>query len=303
VETFTPVDRPELLVLTGGEPLLRPDLVCELTERAHSVGTRVWLISGMFFARRRVIPLPIRRAITGVDHFCASLDVFHEKEVPRGAVFRVLHELIEGGQDVSVQAVGLHAHDPYLSEVTGDVQRAFRHRVPVLVGQVAAVGRARRWLRDEEPDHPAVIAPMPCALAAWPVVSFDGTIVACGNQTVVDGPAPLHLRLGHALHDDWVAVRERCLSSPMLRAIRLFGPEYLADRFGSGKVKCTGYCSTCHELPRDPEIAARVEQVAARPTASCGAGRILAPNPEAFASDYGIPAYAHLVRLGYQGGG
>src|SRR5215211_2738624 len=55
VESFTPDCRPEILVLTGGEPLVRPRLVRALTERAHAVGTRVVLASGMFFARQQAL--------------------------------------------------------------------------------------------------------------------------------------------------------------------------------------------------------------------------------------------------------
>jgi pyruvate-formate lyase-activating enzyme len=296
VRTFTPADRPELLLLTGGEPLLRPDLVYQLARRAHSVGSRVWLISGVFFARRREVPPAIRRAIAEVDHFSASLDAFHEAEVPREAVFRVLRELVERGQDVSLQVVGLRASDPYLSEVTRDVRRAFSSRVPLLVGQVAPVGRARSWMKDDEPRHPGPIVPLGCHMAAWPVVSFDGTIVACCNQAVVDGPAPPHLRLGHALRDDWATVRERCLASPMVRALRRFGPEYLADRFGSG-VKCAGYCSTCHGLSGDPGIAAGAERLAG----DLPPGPERRPDAGQFAAEYGVPAYAPLVRLGYEG--
>src|SRR5262245_46928751 len=89
VETFTPANRPELISLTGGEPLLRPQLVAGLAERAHAVGTKVDLISGMFFARQPRLPASIDRAIAGVDHFAASLDIFHEQQVPRAAVFHV----------------------------------------------------------------------------------------------------------------------------------------------------------------------------------------------------------------------
>src|SRR5947209_7466366 len=46
VESFTPECRPEILVLTGGEPLVRPKLVRDITDLAHAVGTKVVLASG-----------------------------------------------------------------------------------------------------------------------------------------------------------------------------------------------------------------------------------------------------------------
>src|SRR5215211_5979395 len=93
VESFTPDCRPQVLVLTGGEPLVRPQLVRELTQRAHAVGTRVVLASGMFFARQPTMPPMLDQTIRGVDHLAASLDVYHEQQVARADVFRVIHTL------------------------------------------------------------------------------------------------------------------------------------------------------------------------------------------------------------------
>ncbi len=295
VDTFSPDDRPEVLLLTGGEPLLRPQLVRDLTERAHAVGTRVSLISGMFFARQPRVPAAIDRAIAGVDHFTASLDIFHEQQVPRAAVFRVFRDLLARGQDVSFQVTGLGPDDPYLADVTADIRRHFADRVPVLVAQVGAVGRAREWLQEDGPQTD--VGPAPCAMAAWPTVTFDGAVVACCNQTVVDGPAPPHLRLGHVAVDTWATVRERCLTSTMLRAIRVFGPLAAAGH-GSGKVACDGYCATCYRLSDDPTIAERLAEVMARPAMGFVEQQVVALQQGQRA--YGVAAYAPLAELGYQ---
>jgi pyruvate-formate lyase-activating enzyme len=295
VDSFTAENRPDLLLLTGGEPLLRPRLVQSLTERAHAVGARVSLISGMFFARQPEIPPLIARAIDGVDHFTASLDVFHEQQVARAAVFRVLRTLVDAGKDVSLQVVGMGEQDPYLADVIGDIRRTFDDRVPVLVGQVHAAGRARDWLREEL--APADTAPLPCVMAAWPVVTFDGTVVGCCNQDVVDGPVPPHLRIGHAAEDDWATIRERYLTSNMMRAIRTFGPEYVADQYGSGKIACDGYCSTCYRLSDDPGISERLQPALASPGI-----RVVEKQVEALQREYfpsGIPQYEPLRWLGY----
>ena len=61
----------------------RPELLRELAESARSVGTWSLALSGMYWARAPRIPPAIRRAIDALDHFSASVDVYHEKEVPR----------------------------------------------------------------------------------------------------------------------------------------------------------------------------------------------------------------------------
>src|SRR5215469_12694159 len=44
----------------------------------------------MYFARQRTVPKAVRQAIDAADHFAASIDAFHEEEVPRAAVIRTL---------------------------------------------------------------------------------------------------------------------------------------------------------------------------------------------------------------------
>ncbi|MFC3886128.1 radical SAM protein [Bacillus songklensis] len=297
VKTFTPENKPDVILLTGGEPLLRPKLVIDITEWAHSIGTTVCLISGMFFANQKEIPPLITQALSGVDLFTASLDYYHEKQVPRKAVFRVLHQLLDQGKDVSLQIVGLNEHDSYLADVTKDVIENFGNRVPMFVSQVGDVGRAKNWLNKQHLNANIDINPEPCAMSSWPVISFDGTIVACCNQDVINGPVPSHLRLGHAAVDDWKTVRERLVNSEFLRAIRLFGPEYLAEQYGSERGKCDGYCSTCYKLSEDPVISNRIEPLMKRSTMDFVEEKVLLFQQQ---RHYGIPNYAHLVSVGYK---
>jgi organic radical activating enzyme len=297
VESFTPDCRPEVLVLTGGEPLVRPRLVRDLTERAQAVGTRVVLASGMFFARQPTIPRMLDETIRAVDHLTASLDVYHEEQVPRSAVFRVIHELLERGQAASFCVVGLAEHDPYLLDITDAIRREFDDRVPMLVNLVGAVGRAREWL-EEAPKAPLTPEPVPCDMAAWPVVGYDGTVVACCNQTAIDGPTPAHLRIGQAGVDAWSEVRQHYLGSATLRAIRTFGPLYVADQYSDGSVTCDGYCGTCLRLSDAPVIAERLEPIMARPVMRVLENEVTLLQQERFVGRHAPPAFIHLAQLG-----
>lgn len=300
VNSFTVDNHPELVLLTGGEPFLKPRLIQQIAEKAHAVGTQVSVISGMFFARHPRIPLPIAEAIAHVDHFTASLDVFHEEQVSRSSVFRVLQELVDRGKDVSIQVVGYDEKDPYLRDVTDDIQRTFGSSVPVLVAGINAVGRARDLLSLQDvAAPPGVASPAPCTMAAWPTVAYDGTVVACCNQTVVDGPPPPHLRLGHIRDDDWPTIGARCLRSSTLRALRVLGPTYIAQEFGNGAVGCDGYCSTCQRLSEGVGIERQLNALVSAASMSNIEKDVVTlqqRNPQ-----YGLPAYSHLASLGFGG--
>jgi hypothetical protein len=300
VGSFTSDDRPDVLLLTGGEPLLLPGLVRELAVRARAAGTRSVLLSGMFFAREGRIPPPVLRAIGAVDHFSASLDVQHEREVPRGGVFRVMRQVLDAGIPVSFHLTGTGSDDPYLADVTADIRRSFADRVPMLVNEVSAVGRAAAWA-GAGVHRPDAGQALPCAMAAWPTVAFDGSVLACCNQNAVDlRPVPPHLLLGHIAEDDWAVVRRRSLSSPMLRMIRTVGPSHLRSRYAPDADE-SGYCAGCRNLSTYPEVVAGAERDASGLVGELldrEAARMQADaGPVALLRRYGCAQYADLVAL------
>lgn len=305
VGSFTPADRPDVMMLTGGEPMLLPRLVADLGAAARAVGTRTAVLSGMFFAARpragasRAVPPALLRALRPVDHFSASLDAHHEREVPRSAVFRALREIRETGPAVSLHLSGEGPDDPYLADLTRDIDREFDGTVPVLVNEVRAVGRAATW------SAPSRLGPgpergLPCAMAAWPVVAFDGAVLACCNQRVVDRrPVPEHLLLGHVDRDDWGTVRARSLASPLLRLIRTAGPLHVRERYGADAVRAESPCTVCARLGEQPRVAER-----ARVDAGGVAGALLdvtvardrsARGAVELVRQYGCAAYASSV--------
>ncbi|WP_324606708.1 radical SAM protein [Kitasatospora azatica] len=301
-ETFTEQNRPELTLMSGGEVMLRPGLVRDIAERARAVGSRSYALSGLFFAQKPRIPKAVRAAIDSLDHFAASTDRFHEEEVPRADVFRVLHELLDAGKDVSLQITGEGPDDPYLADITAAVRREFDDRVPMLVVPLAPVGRAREWMGQQpQAAYPATAAP--CSLACWPVIGFNGQVTSCGNQDVMDGkvPLPAHLFLGHIAHDDWETVKRKALESPMVGAIRTYGPEYLMERY-AGEGNCEGYCQTCWKMSTTPGVKEGVRALALLPSTIATRETVerisVAAGPLGFARRFGVNGYAELVTLG-----
>jgi hypothetical protein len=325
VASFTAENRPDVVMLTGGEPLLLPALAERLSTLARRAGSRTALLSGMFFARYgstwsrstrsgsarsggrrsgrsgKAIPSTILRAIRSVDHFSASLDVHHEREVPRADVFRALHLVREEGVAVSLHLTGTGGSDPYLADITRAVEQEFGGRVPCLVNEVRPFGRAAAWARPAR-TGPDPASASPCSMAAWPVVAFDGRVLACCNQDTVDRrPVPAHLDLGHIGVDDWGTVRRRALESPVLRMLRTVGPTHLAARYGSGP-RAGSYCDGCRALGGDEAVAAGATAVAGGAAGALldltAAVRGSREGAQGVVRRHGCAAYAPLVVAG-----
>lgn len=300
VGSFTEASHPDLVVLSGGEALLKAELVRWIGEKSRQVGTSTQLMSGMYFARERKIAPAVRRAIDAVDHLSASIDVFHEEEVARADVLRVLREFADEGKDLSVHLVGLDDEDPYLIEAVADIREQLGDRVPIAVNHVGPLGRAAEWLDTMAPALPWHPGPEPCLLASWPLVRYDGAVLACCKQAVIDMPVvPGHLLLGHAGVDDWETIRSRTLSRDLLRAIRVVGPRSVRPE---AEGSTCGYCDTCYSLGGDPDAARSAEKLMSRPTMALveqtATRMIQESGPEEFVRTYGSARFAELITIG-----
>lgn len=301
VHTFTKSSHPVFMAMSGGEALLRPNLVRSLALRARESGTRSSVLSGMFFAKHGSIPPRIKAAIDAVDHFSASIDVFHEREVARLQVFKVLGRLLDEGKALSLHIAGEHAEDPYLDHITQDVKKHFGRRIPMLVNTLSPFGRGQTLIRFKNAGDLAV-APQninPCTMAAWPVVGFDGIVAACGNDSLI-GQVPEHLRLGDIRHDDWSTIAARCQNNSILKTLRIYGPIQLGRKLA--KPACGGYCNTCIDLNTKTDLQKHVQSSFS--AESLNRLELVVSNlqrelgAQSFANRYSHPKYSDLVFLG-----
>jgi hypothetical protein len=307
VGSFTAECHPRVLYMSGGEALLRAGLVHDLAVSAREVGTRSVVLSGMYFARDgHSMPAAVRRAVGSVDHFAASLDEFHEREVSRREVFRALHEIRELVPAVSLQLAGMTSDDPYLLGLIDDIRREFDDEVPMFVDLVGRAGRAKEWMPAPEPTGRGTPRPdvlEPCFLTSWPLVHYDGTVFACCAQEIVARRRPEHLVIGNAARDPWPVLAARSVNSRMLHGIRLFGPLELRRRLGDGEPG-TGYCDACVRLGDDPGLAAAVDRYFSSPggraLAMAAQEMVAGADPGRFVSMYGAPNHENLVRLGWR---
>jgi hypothetical protein len=297
VGTMTNKSRPDFLLITGGEPLLRPALVSAIATKAQALGIKVVLASGLFFATARETSKSIQNALGLVDHITISLDQYHEREVPRSAVFQVAESLLRRGIEVSFQIVGWSEKDPYLKVTTDAIVAAFGDRIPALIVPIGAMGRGSSLFDQNCTEEPPLDEP--CISATWPVVTYDGTIVACCSQDVVDRPRPPHLTIGHAATDDWETVRERMLSRTALRAIRIFGPVAVARKLDPDD-KCDGYCSNCTNLSAKPEL----ERVAGEMVSGAAVRSLerIVQETDLDTTRFNLSGYEHWSERGYKSG-
>lgn len=305
VSSFAPGSAPQALLMSGGEPLLRPGLVAALATAAARSGVRSALLTGLFFARGGGdVPPAVRRAAGTLAHLGASIDAQHEREIPRSDAFTALDTLLGLVPHLSVHTTAAArpdgGPDPYVDGLAADLRRRYGTRVPVLVGALQPTGRARG-------PHPAPQqrgpVDLPCEFAHWPLVDQDGTVYACTRQSLLRGRAPAHLLLGHADRDPWSVLHDRAVRHPLLRAVRTYGPTATRARFGPPADGCaTDACTTCLGLSADDtadRVRAHLDSPAGRRVETAVALLSAARPPRRIAAARGTVArYAGLTELG-----
>lgn len=266
-ESFSPESAPGVVVMTGGEPLMRPRLVRAIADHTRRVGSKTVIATGGFFALQKRVGSPLKTALAGADLVVFSMDAYHEREVSRSHLLDALDRVAELGPAVAVQLTGLTSTDPYIANALDAIDSRFGDEVPVFVNLLAAVGRATDLPEMAALDEPGALRqfaqPNPCALAAWPNVAADGAVYACCNSDMASGVAgPRGLVLGHAATDSWHQIALRSTTSPFMRAIRSLGPELTAELTGQ---PCTDMCGTCQAMASDPVVVATVESLMSSP--------------------------------------
>lgn len=302
IDSFSVQSHPQFMAMSGGEALLRPQLVKNLALTARKSGTKSSVLSGMFFARQSVTPKAVKAAIRAVDHFSVSMDEFHEKEVPRSNIFRVIRELLDSGKHLSIHIAGRDQDDTYPDELTSAVRRSFGDHVPMLVNTLSPFGRAKTFMLRTQRTLTKQQDANPCTMAAWPVVGFDGIVAACGNDNLI-GCVPTHLTLGDIRVDGWHDIKMRCETRSLPMALRTYGPEYLSSRFDKTSTACDGgYCDTCIQLENKAELRSAVSDLMSRPGSIALSKAVVDLQVEIgaveFAKRHSHPRFSELVLLG-----
>jgi len=265
IDTFTASEHPEIVWFTGGEPMLRPALVRELAIKSHAVGARTVLTTGLYFGRRGRIPNLFWPALEAMDFVTVSVDTWHEDEVPRAVAFDCFAEMLDHGLDLGIQATGTDVNDPYLSQLTEELEARFDRRIGVYVGLLKAVGRgegvaeALGLSREATGEGPP--QPQGCGGLSWPVFGFGGDATnACCNQEAVNS-RPDHLRLV----TNWPEMARSLRQDAVLKVINLVGPRVLAHELDGTTQPPMDYCGKCQSLSGRADLRTKAEEIIARP--------------------------------------
>lgn len=239
------------IVLSGGEPMLCPELVCDLAIRARRFNVSVAVYSNGFWAtsQDKADRIVIQLVSAGVDTLLLSTDVFHLPYVPVDRVETACWAAIDRGMYCEV-AVPSPANDAVTTSLIARVKRL--KGVVVKVHGVARTGRAQAldagvfW--HSVPDRP-------CTVFGQLALIPSGKLYACcaGSINFCDDSP---LCAGDYGESDLPSLIGRLEAVPLLTDIQEYGPlrAALREATRNGKFAIrlvesyTDICSACRDV-------------------------------------------------------
>jgi len=253
--------------LTGGEPMLRPDVVLALLREAKRLGVAGAITTNGSWGRSRDEALRTLRDLrdAGLGLLTLSWDRWHEEQLGQTPVLNVVQAAHELSFPVHANVVrGADDHDVGRLAATltsyPNVRLRFYDAQPV--GRAKAFDRAA--MRHELGGF--------CRAAWFPAVTDDGRLTACnGPSYFAKAGSPLVLGATRDAPLDELFRRHR--GDPVLQTIRAYGPARLRDELARlpgfadfpFRESYGGMCELCLQITSDPEAVAALRLHLAEP--------------------------------------
>lgn len=253
--------------LTGGEPMLRPDLVFELVERARKHSVHASVTSNGTWARSDKNAQRILRRFDscGLSRLVISYDRYHAEYAGTEALRNIAchtHEV-----DFEVQLNIVRGRDE------GDVEAILaaigeESAIRVRFYDLQPVGRAEDLIQLGYRDD----VEGACAACDAPALTDDDRITACNGPAYFES-SDSPLVVGSLAQEAMVCLLRRHRADPILQTIRSRGPEGLrrdlletdVGRRFEFRASYRGMCELCRHITGDEGAVAALRERAARP--------------------------------------
>lgn len=258
------------LCFTGGEPLLYPREILELTSLATGMGLHVSLVTGAGWVRdeatveRRVEEL----VDAGLHQLTISWDAYHEEFGMRRGAVSLAHAARRAGLRVAVRIVAPSGVDSSIyREAFGDLAIGFEETKLIRLGRAASLPPDHFSTQDSPPRGA-------CLTVMSTLIHHDGKVFACcGPSDFSAAHSPL--LLGDAGQEPLEAILTRAEQDPLLEVIALLGPYGLYRLLLKTELKdayqrkgdFTSICDLCLDLTNEPRFVQAIRKQLESPEA------------------------------------
>lgn len=253
--------------ITGGEPMIREDIVFDLLRAAKKRGMVTTMSSNGFWGKRHAKAWSTVAALKRADlkRITISYDRYHAKfQGPQPALnIARASEWFNMPMNINITRV---VNDPEIAEIIAPFEK--RHQLKMRFYDVQEVGRARELpvaeLRGETSGY--------CTACCSPAITDDGRVTACnGPAYFLDESSPLVI--GSMNTTPMAQLLRKHTDDPILETIRRAGPERLLRELESAGVarelgirrQHSGLCDLCMDINTNPAAVSVLRERLAAP--------------------------------------
>lgn len=249
--------------LTGGEPMLREQLVLRLTREALRLGMRPMLTTNGFWGGTPALALARLQALldAGLSRLTVSFDRHHAEHQGPGPAVNIVRAGERLGIPVNINVTRLR-DESGLEDIVAPFAALPAARLRFYdvqpVGAAARSVDADAW-RGETSGF--------CSACDSPALTDDGRLIAC-NGPAYFTPAGHPLQLGSLREQSLATLLAAHRDDPLLETIRTLGPERLLqelsavpgfEAYGS-RDRYRGLCDLCLRITSDPAAVSALRQ-------------------------------------------
>ncbi len=244
----------KVIQFTGGEPMLREELILKSMKRASSEGVASCLTSNGFWgedlnsAGKKLVAL--RKA--GMIQLTISYDPFHEKFLPIESVKNIARAASDQNFTIQINLTRLK-EDKNLDAIVEALKNF--DEVQLRFYDIQSVGRAKKFPVESLRGNIEGF----CNACERVSISDDGRVMACNGPAYFSKPdSPLIV--GSLEENSLDELLDRHAANPILQTIRTKGPLYLKNELAKlpegknfpFKENYNGLCDLCLHLNSDP---------------------------------------------------
>lgn len=246
------------ILLTGGEPMLRPKIVFNLLDECRRNGIDTAMTTNGYWGRKGAFAQKTMKNLIrhGLGAMTVSYDRYHAEYQDADAVINIANAAERHNFEMNINFVRM-ADDPelvtYVERFKG--LRAVRLRYY----DVQPVGRARNFAEDQLRAEVEGF----CSAAARPAVTDDGRLIACNGPSYFES-AQSPLIVGKLGEHSVGELLDKFWKDPILHTIRTFGASRLRDEIRkipelkdfAFRETYRGMCDLCLHINSSPEVIA-----------------------------------------------
>jgi organic radical activating enzyme len=253
--------------ITGGEPMIREDIVFDLLKVAKKRGMIATMSSNGFWGKKQATAWRTVSALkrAGVARITISYDRYHAKfQGPEPALnIARAAEWFNLPLNINITRV---VNDPEIANIVAPFEK--RHQLKMRFYDVQEIGRARELpiaeLRGETSGY--------CTACCIPAITDDGRVTACnGPSYFLDDSSPLVI--GSFKTTPMAELLHEHTNDPILETIRRAGPERLLRELEDAGVarelgirrQHSGLCDLCIDINTNPAAVSVLRERLATP--------------------------------------